>query len=193
MKAIFLAALIAISGISCGPISVSDNNIGDIINVGVNVETEIKSEINADIVNILVALLANIDLGPRPPYPPTGLPPTGPPTYPPTGPPTYPPTGPPTYPPTGPPTFPPTDFPTTGLPPTGQPPTDLPSTTTISPPPSTTVEPSPFSSIHVNDLINTIESIKQQASGANLTKEQKEQIWRDHTEQFVRKLMNNRQ
>ncbi|EAT43402.1 AAEL005159-PA [Aedes aegypti] len=184
MKALFLALVIAISGVSCGPISVSDNNIGDIISVGVNVEADIKSEINASIVNILVALLANIDLGPNPPplpplpplppFPPTGLPPTG-----------LPPTGlPPTTPVTQPPTSEVTQQPTT---PVTQPPT---SEVTQQP---TTVSPSPFSSIHVDEMIKTIQDIKEQASGANLTKEQREQILREHAQQLVQKLMENRQ
>ncbi|EAT43403.1 AAEL005156-PA [Aedes aegypti] len=153
MKAIFLALVIAISGVSCGPISISDNNVGDIITVGVNIEAEIESEINASIVNILVALLANIDLGPNPPP------------------------------------YPPPPYPPTGLPPTGFPPTELPPTTL----PPSTVTPSPFSSIHIDEMIKTIQDIKEKASGANLTKEQKEQIWRENAQQFVQKLMENRQ
>ncbi|KAL1402573.1 hypothetical protein pipiens_001842 [Culex pipiens pipiens] len=40
-----------------GPISVQDNNIGDIVNVGVNIQADIKTEIDSTIVNVLVALL----------------------------------------------------------------------------------------------------------------------------------------
>lgn len=128
MKIILLAALIAISGVACGPISVSDNNIGDIISVGLNVDATVKSDVDVKIVNLLAALLAKIDIGS----------------------------------PSNPPTTPPAE------------------------------EIVPYSNINIDEMIKTVQEIKQQASGANLSKEEKEQIWRENAEQFARKLAANR-
>lgn len=49
-----------VGAVPVGPISVQDNNIGDIVNVGVNIQADIKTEIDSTIVNVLVALLTQI-------------------------------------------------------------------------------------------------------------------------------------
>lgn len=54
-------ALLALLGtVSCGPISISDNNVGDIVTIGVNLNANIETDINTTIVNALVALLTQI-------------------------------------------------------------------------------------------------------------------------------------
>lgn len=59
----FVIALFAIFAmVVAGPINISDNNIGDIVNVGVNANLNISSEVNQNIVNVIVALL-NQELG----------------------------------------------------------------------------------------------------------------------------------
>ncbi|CRL04160.1 CLUMA_CG017271, isoform A [Clunio marinus] len=57
MKLFLISLLALIAVASAGPAKVADNNVGDIVTVGVNVEAKVKSEINQDIVNIIVALL----------------------------------------------------------------------------------------------------------------------------------------
>lgn len=52
-----IAALIAAA--SANPIQVSDNNVGDIITVGVNAKLSIDSTVNQDIVSVLFLLLNN--------------------------------------------------------------------------------------------------------------------------------------
>lgn len=52
-----MAALIAAA--SANPIQVSDNNVGDIITVGVNAKLSIDSTVNQDIVSVLFLLLNN--------------------------------------------------------------------------------------------------------------------------------------
>lgn len=58
-------ALIAYA--SANPVQVSDNNVGDIITVGVNAKLAIDSTVNQDIVSVLVLLLnrqiTDIDIG----------------------------------------------------------------------------------------------------------------------------------
>ena len=69
--AVLILSIIAVS--TAGPISVSNNNVGDIVSVGVNANLEISSEINQNIISIIVALLnqelgiINIPNGPRAP------------------------------------------------------------------------------------------------------------------------------
>ncbi|KAL1396915.1 hypothetical protein pipiens_010150 [Culex pipiens pipiens] len=136
-----ILALATLAGVvTCGPIAISDNNIGDIITVGMNIDANVQSEVHTNIANIIAAILIKMgDQQPRPPMPPPG--PPGPP---------------------GPP-------PTTAAPP-------------ILPP----IYP-PQSAMGVDDLVSAIQEIRQKS--ANLNKEQKEQLWRDHSEEFVKQLM----
>ncbi|KXJ79829.1 hypothetical protein RP20_CCG027857 [Aedes albopictus] len=71
----FAHAVIAIFALGCvvaDPIQISDNNVGDIINVVANIEASIESNIDINIVNVLVAILLdmdNLDLSQLPPLP----------------------------------------------------------------------------------------------------------------------------
>jgi hypothetical protein len=53
--AVLLLAFVAAA--TAGPISVSDNNIGDIVTVGINANAQLSNQIDQDIVNVIVALL----------------------------------------------------------------------------------------------------------------------------------------
>ncbi|KAL1402572.1 hypothetical protein pipiens_001841 [Culex pipiens pipiens] len=46
--------------VQAGPISVSGNNVGDIVTVGVNLEANVDTKIDSTIVNVLVALLTKM-------------------------------------------------------------------------------------------------------------------------------------
>ncbi|KAL9693162.1 hypothetical protein quinque_012447 [Culex quinquefasciatus] len=136
-----ILALATLAGVvTCGPIAISDNNIGDIITVGMNIDANVQSEVHTNIANIIAAILIKMgDQQQRPPMPPPG--PPGPPGPPPTTP--APPILPPIYP--------------------------------------------PQPAMGVDDLVSAIQEIRQKS--ANLSKEQKEQLWRDHSEEFVKQLM----
>lgn len=58
--AITLLAFVALA--NAGPINVSDNNVGDIVSVGINANLEISNKVNQNIISIIVALLDQ-DLG----------------------------------------------------------------------------------------------------------------------------------
>ena len=51
---IFLAVFVAIEA---NPISVSNNNVGDIVTVGVNLDAHLSSNIEANIITVLLALV----------------------------------------------------------------------------------------------------------------------------------------
>lgn len=142
-----ILALATLAGVvTSGPIAISDNNIGDIITVGMNIDANVQSEVNTNIANIIAAILIKMgDQQPRPPMPPPG--PPGPP----------------------------------GPPPTTPAPPILPTLPPIIPP-----QPA----MGVDDLVSAIQEIRQKS--ANLSKEQKEQLWRDHSEEFVKQLMASR-
>ena len=53
--AVFLLALIA--AVCASPTSISDNNVGDIVSVGVNANLEISNKIEQNIISILVGIL----------------------------------------------------------------------------------------------------------------------------------------
>lgn len=57
MKFVAVTLLALIAAVSAAPVSVSDNNIGNIVTVGVNANLSLKNEINQDIINVIVALL----------------------------------------------------------------------------------------------------------------------------------------
>lgn len=58
--AVLLLALIV--AVSAGPISVSDNNVGDIITVGVNANASLSNKIDQNIISVIVALLNSQEL-----------------------------------------------------------------------------------------------------------------------------------
>jgi hypothetical protein len=53
--AVFLLALVA--AVLAGPVQISDNNVGDIVTVGVNANANLSSEVNVNIISVILALL----------------------------------------------------------------------------------------------------------------------------------------
>lgn len=62
MNFVLVAVLALIAAVSAGPVQVSDNNMGDIVSVGVNLEADITSNIDQNIVSVIVALLNNQEI-----------------------------------------------------------------------------------------------------------------------------------
>lgn len=59
--ALFLISSIAIVEIYSAPTDISDNNVGDIVNVNIDAEASIKNEINASIISIIIKWI-NLEL-----------------------------------------------------------------------------------------------------------------------------------
>jgi hypothetical protein len=57
MKFAVFALLAFIAAVYAAPTSIQDNNIGDIVTVGINLKANITNKIDQDIVNVIVALL----------------------------------------------------------------------------------------------------------------------------------------
>jgi hypothetical protein len=57
MKFVAVTLLAFIAAAAAGPISVSDNNVGDIVTVGVNANLSLNNEINANLVSVIAAIL----------------------------------------------------------------------------------------------------------------------------------------
>lgn len=66
MKLILVAIFAVVAAVAAGPVQVSDNNMGDIVSVGVNLEADITNTVDQNIVAVIVALLnqqeLNVDL-----------------------------------------------------------------------------------------------------------------------------------
>lgn len=57
MKFVAITLFALIAAVCAAPTSISDNNVGDIVTVGVNAKLDISSKIDQNIVNVIVALL----------------------------------------------------------------------------------------------------------------------------------------
>lgn len=57
MKFVAITILAFIAAVCASPVSISDNNVGDIVSVLVNAKADISNEINQDIINVLLAYL----------------------------------------------------------------------------------------------------------------------------------------
>lgn len=57
MKFVALTVLALVAAVYAAPTSISDNNIGDIINVGINADIKIDNKVDQDIVNVILAYL----------------------------------------------------------------------------------------------------------------------------------------
>lgn len=57
MKFIAITLLAFVATACAAPTSISDNNIGDIITVGIKADVKLKNEVNTDIMNVLLAYL----------------------------------------------------------------------------------------------------------------------------------------
>ena len=58
----FLIYALLVAAVVANPVSISDNNIGDIITVGIKANLEISNKVEQNIISIIVALL-NQELG----------------------------------------------------------------------------------------------------------------------------------
>lgn len=65
MKFIAVTLLALIAAVASAPTSISDNNVGDIITVGINANLELSNHIEQNIISVIVALLnkQNLSLG----------------------------------------------------------------------------------------------------------------------------------
>jgi hypothetical protein len=57
MKFVAILLLAFVATAIAGPMKIEDNNVGDIVTVGVNANLDISNKIDQDIVNVIVALL----------------------------------------------------------------------------------------------------------------------------------------
>lgn len=57
MKFVAITLLAFIAAVFSAPISISNNNIGDIVTVGIDVNLDFHSQIDQNIVNVILALL----------------------------------------------------------------------------------------------------------------------------------------
>lgn len=58
MKIVAITLLAFIAAVVAGPVSISDNNVGDIVTVGIKGSIDISNKIDQDIVNVIVAILS---------------------------------------------------------------------------------------------------------------------------------------
>lgn len=57
MKLILVAIFAVFAAVTASPVQVSDNNMGDIVSVGVNLEADISNNIDQRIVSVIIALI----------------------------------------------------------------------------------------------------------------------------------------
>ncbi|CAO1436673.1 unnamed protein product [Diamesa serratosioi] len=57
MKVIVFVVLALIAVVSCDPVQISNNNVGDVITVGISANADIANTVNQDIVNVIVGLI----------------------------------------------------------------------------------------------------------------------------------------
>lgn len=75
MKLIIAALLVFVAATAAGPISISDNNVGDIVTVGINANATLSNKIDQNIISIIVGILNQQLIGiglPRPDRPTPG-------------------------------------------------------------------------------------------------------------------------
>lgn len=57
MKFAAVLLLAFVAAVASGPVSISDNNVGDIVTVGVNANLELSNKVEQNIISVIVALL----------------------------------------------------------------------------------------------------------------------------------------
>lgn len=57
MKFAAVLLLAFVAAVVAGPVSVSDNNVGDIVSVGINANVQLSNNIEQNIISVIVALL----------------------------------------------------------------------------------------------------------------------------------------
>lgn len=57
MKFLAIVVIALIAAVSSAPTQISDNNVGDIITIGVNANLNLSNQVDMDIVNVIVGLI----------------------------------------------------------------------------------------------------------------------------------------
>lgn len=57
MKVIAIVIFALIAAASSAPIQISDNNVGDIVTVGINANAVLSSQVDANIINVIAGLI----------------------------------------------------------------------------------------------------------------------------------------
>jgi hypothetical protein len=57
MKFVALTLLAFVAAVIAGPVSISDNNVGDIVTVGISANAELSNKVDQTFVNVILALL----------------------------------------------------------------------------------------------------------------------------------------
>jgi hypothetical protein len=57
MKFVAITILAFVVTVIAGPMSISDNNVGDIVTVGINANAKLSNEVDQTFVNVILALL----------------------------------------------------------------------------------------------------------------------------------------
>ncbi|CRL04158.1 CLUMA_CG017269, isoform A [Clunio marinus] len=57
MKIVAVTFILIVASVFADPISISDNNVGDIVNVGVNANAKIDSKVHQNIIEAILSLL----------------------------------------------------------------------------------------------------------------------------------------
>lgn len=63
MKFAAVFVLVFVAAVIAGPINVSDNNVGDIVTVGINANVQLSNHIEQNIISVIIALLNQQVLG----------------------------------------------------------------------------------------------------------------------------------
>lgn len=57
MKFVAIVVIALIAAVSSAPTQITDNNVGDIITVGINANLNLSNQVDMDIVNVIVGLI----------------------------------------------------------------------------------------------------------------------------------------
>ena len=57
MKFLAIVVIALIAAVSSAPTQITDNNVGDIITIGINADLNLSNKVDVDIVNVIVAAL----------------------------------------------------------------------------------------------------------------------------------------
>ena len=57
MKVIAIVIFALIAAASSAPIQISDNNVGDIVTIGINANAVLSSQVDANIINVIAGLI----------------------------------------------------------------------------------------------------------------------------------------
>ncbi|CAO1437066.1 unnamed protein product [Diamesa tonsa] len=57
MKFLAIVVIALIAAVSSAPTQITDNNVGDIITIGINADLNLSNNVDVDIVNVIVGLI----------------------------------------------------------------------------------------------------------------------------------------